>query len=280
MKTRAIFETKEAFEESIRQDRRDGAPPPPLELSNTLNIREDSFQGRLVYVLTPKNARSNSPVIFYLHGGAFVHDIRRQHWEFLERLAVDSGAPLVVPIYPLAPESHCREILAFALDLYRDRIGTRPCVLMGDSAGGGLALAMAQALGSLGVPQPRRLILVSPWLDVSVEDPEVEALAEVDPILALPGLREAARMYAGGLNFDDPRVSPLRGSFKGLAPISVFTGTHDIAHANAKQLKERLTTAGIPLDFKQYDDMVHSWILLKLPESKAALREIAHLIKG
>jgi epsilon-lactone hydrolase len=97
--------------------------------------------------------------------------------------------------------------------------------IMGDSAGGGLALAVAQQFGRSASTALRRLILIAPWLDITLDEAAWDADVPRDAMLDRPGLREAGRLYRGELSETDPRVSPLNGDLSQLPPISLFTGT-------------------------------------------------------
>jgi epsilon-lactone hydrolase len=107
---------------------------------------------------------------------------------------------------------------------------------MGDSAGGGMALAVAEMLRDQGREQPARLVLISPWLDVTMTDPRQATIEPTDPTQSRPGLVEHGRLYAGDLNTTDYRVSPLHGDLHGLAPITVFAADRDILYTDAVTL--------------------------------------------
>jgi acetyl esterase/lipase len=93
---------------------------------------------------------------------------------------------------------------------------------MGDSAGGGFALALAQALLEKELPQPGNIILISPWLDITMTNPEIPAFEEKDPMLAVYGLAEIGKVYAGNTDPGHYMLSPINGPVVGLAPITLF----------------------------------------------------------
>jgi acetyl esterase/lipase len=149
---------------------------------------------------------------------------------------------------------------------------------MGDSAGGGLALAVGQGLRDRGLT-PRRIVLISPWLDVATEDPASRALADRDPMLAIPGLVEAARSYAGPLALDDPRVSPLHGALTQLPPITVFTGTEDLLNPDSHRLADACAAAGVSCELIEETEQPHVYPLLPTREGQAARRRIVALLQ-
>lgn len=279
---------KQAFrsEEALRRDvalwRPKGPALPGAGMRRRLEVTEADEAGMRVFTVRPREGGSRD-VILYLHGGAYVHDIMAVQWGFVERLVEATGATIVVPLYPLAPEHNAADVFARMVPLY-DRIlaqaGPERVTVLGDSAGGGLGLALAQGARKRGGPLPARLVLVSPWLDVTVSDPSQPARARRDRMLDLPGLRAAGRWYAGDLPPHDPRISPLFGSLRGLPPLQVFTGTHDLISPDSRRLRKRAEREGARLRFHEYPGQFHVWPLVDLPESRQAIAQMAGFIAG
>lgn len=146
--------------------------------------------------------------------------------------------------------------------------------LVGDSAGAGLALGLAGALPAARLPQPRRIVLISPWLDLTLGDPAVVALAPRDPWLSPAGLVELGRAWAGGDDPADPRLSPVHGPLKDLAPVSVCIGTRDIFYPDVCRLRERAATEGAAVDVTVRAGAVHVYPLTPTPEGRAAAARI------
>jgi monoterpene epsilon-lactone hydrolase len=237
-------------------------------------------RGHRCYTLRPRTP-SRSPHIFYSHGGAYVHQVEAAHWEFLDRLIEMTGAAVTVPLYPLAPAHRYDETIPMVWESYEATTGAEaPAnqVIMGDSAGGALSLFLAQRLKAWNRPQPRRIVLISPWLDITLTDPSMPELDRRDPYLSTEGLREAGRLYAGELDPHDPRVSPIYGDLDGLAPLSVYAATRDILLADARRLLELTAQRGVTIDYEEYPGMFHGWILQSLPESKDATARITRLL--
>ena len=160
-----------------------------------------------------------------------------------------------------------------------ETVGADRVVLMGDSAGGGLALAVGQGLRDRGV-RPRRMVLLAPWLDVATDDPASRAIADRDPMLAIPGLIEAGRAYAGPLALDDPRVSPIHGSLGGLPPITVFTGTEDLLNPDSHRLAEACAAAGVSCELIETAGQPHVYPVLPTREGQAARRQIISRLRA
>jgi acetyl esterase/lipase len=220
--------------------------------------------------------------LLYLHGGAYVSQIHRRHWFLAARAAQTTPCRCLVPIYPLGSRAGAASVVATAAriagGLVRDK-GPDAVVIAGDSAGGGLALAVAQTLRDQGLGLSR-ILLISPWLDLAIDRPEQLALERRDAMLAAAGLRQAGRAYAAGLPFDDPRVSPLNGELSGLPPITVFTGTHDILNPDSRRLAEKCFTAGTECELIEAHGLPHVYPLMPTPEGRAARQRMIELLRA
>lgn len=204
--------------------------------------------------------------IVHLHGGAFLRGADQKTWEWLEdvRRRSDVAAAMVhYRVPPRHPFPHAfDDALQAVLSLTR-KAEVRPghWVLSGDGAGGGLALAVAQALREHGGAQPALLMLTTPWLDLTEER------------LLRPELREAAELYADGADRDDPRLNPLRGTMEGLPPVHLSVGGSDPLLADSRRLSEKLRAAGVELEIHEAVEGGHSYPLQQVgPVAQAARR--------
>lgn len=253
---------------------------PPKRTEKVCNISTYTVNGRNVFVLSPKGKKATQHIL-YLHGGAYVQNFVKQHWEFLSNLVASTDSVVTAPDYPLAPKHTFIDAFPMVISVYRemvDNVGSENIVVMGDSAGGGFALALCQRLKEENLPQPRRIILLSPWLDLTLTNPEIGSIDSHDPFLGISGLRKAAVAYSGGYDLNNYRLSPINGSLDGLAPISIFIGSNDILVADARKLRMMAKQRGIEIDYHEYSDMVHVWMLLYFPESRHAQEKIKQLI--
>jgi len=256
---------------------------PPKKLLQKIKIKKGEINGNYYYELQP-NQETDNTSIFYLHGGAYVYRISRLHWNFLGKLVDEANCTIILPLYPLAPEHNYKHTLSFIYALYMQQINTmknpEDMILMGDSAGGGLALVLAQLLKEKQITQPEQLILISPWLDLSLTNPEIASIEKHDPFLVSSGLRQAGKMYAGLADLKHPEVSPLYGELNGLSPITMFMGTHDILAADARKLVAIAKKQGIPIHYIEAPKMIHIYPIYNFPESRIALSQIVKKIKG
>jgi monoterpene epsilon-lactone hydrolase len=253
---------------------------PPKQIRDHLIVECEELRGRPVYTLRPRTGRSAQHVL-YFHGGAYVHQIQRDHWSFLDRLIARTGCTVTAPLYPLAPDHRYDDTISMVLATYKEKLGgVDPAdqVLMGDSAGGALSLVLARALRDEGRPQPKEIVLLSPWLDITMTDPALDELDRHDPYLGIPGLREAGRLYADGLDPRDPLVSPINGELRGLGSLSLFVGTRDVLLADARRFRDNARAQRVPLEYVEYEGMFHAWMIANIPEARQASERIANLL--
>ena len=189
----------------------------------------------------------------------------------------------MAPAYHLAPFGDCERAYGALTELYAECAAARAdrrLILMGDSAGGGLALGLAESFVAAGVPLPERLILLSPWVDVTMENPDIEALLPVEPVLHLELVKVHGRYWANALDPHDWRVSPLFGDMSALPPVTLYTGTRELLYPDALLLSDALAAAGVEVDFRVGRGLNHEYPLMPIPEGRRAVREIEGLIKG
>jgi acetyl esterase/lipase len=141
-----------------------------------------------------------------------------------------------------------------------------------------MSLALVQLLKEQGEQQPGNIILISPALDMTMSNPEINAVQKYDPISATPALEEISKWYAGERNVKHFLISPLYGSLEGLGKISVFIGTHDIVFPDARKFAQMTKEQGIPINYYEYPKMMHVWPLFFFPESKKAREQIINII--
>ena len=216
--------------------------------------------------------------IIYIHGGAYVNEITRFHLRFCDKLAKKTNARVIVPIYPLAPKHTFAEAYELVGRLYDSEIKRGlPLTFMGDSAGGGFAAAMAMDLAATGNPLPDSLVLISPWVDVSMSGDYGE-LAKVDPMLGVDRLTVFGKSWAGELDTKDPLISPLFGNAEGLPKTLIFTGTREIFYGDLEAFYEKLDSAGVDAKLVVGEGMDHVYPLYPIPEADSAMKEIVRFI--
>lgn len=254
---------------------------PSRSLRRIFLLKESELLGRRVWTISPPAHRSDA-VILFLHGGAYMASINKQHWNFIGQLIHKTQAVHVVPDYPLAPEASCEETYRFMDHLYATMLADFPdrrIIFAGDSAGGGLALGFMQHLRNTNRKVPEQAILFSPWMDLTMSNPDLETFAAEDNILSINGLKSAAVKYAGDTDLRDFRISPMYGSFSGLCRISVFTGKRDLLHADALQFKQLMEHQQISIAWFEYPEMFHDWVIItSLKESRDVIEKVVGVL--
>ena len=229
-------------------------------------------------IVTFNDVEDAERFVIYLHGGIYVNEIRNPHIIFCDKLAKKVNACVFAPIYPLAPNHTYEETYEIVEKLYKHLLEMdKPIIIMGDSAGGGLSAAFAEYLAVKDLPQPQNLILISPWLDVSMSGDYDEV--EFDPMLGVDGLREMGETWAGDLDSKDYRVSPLFGDVTKLPKTTLFVGTHEIFYPDVVKFYNKLKDNGIDAELNVGEEMTHVYAIYPLvPESKEAFNHIVEVI--
>lgn len=220
------------------------SPPPLLNALLGQTVQFTSYDGMRVVQITPANPTGEYVVA--LHGGAFIFPASFFHWINYSVTAYQTGATFEVPIYPLLQEGGTAGwVVPRTAGLISSLItqhGVQNVSVVGDSAGGNLALSSVQYLVSQGAPVPASMVLLSPWLDV--------------------GAGGLGAVWAGGLSTTNPMVSPLYGSLAGLPPTYVYSGALDPLVQQAAVLQQAAIAQGAPVSFILNQTGIHDFILL------------------
>jgi len=224
--------------------------------------------------------------LFFLHGGAYVSRAYRGHWSLIEMFVKTYSMRVSFLDYPLSPPYQVMDTVSVtehAWTLLQEEYPGDKFSLMGDSAGGGLALVLLQQLVRKGTAKrPKKTVLLSPWLDVSLENPDISEYEDLDVLLDLEGLRKCGILYAGKRDLKDPLVSPLYGPMDDLGDLLLFVSTHEILYPDCMRFKEKCTgQQGTQLQIAKKEGMVHDWPILPIPERKDFIRKAGRfLISG
>lgn len=245
----------------------------PRSARLTGRITEHEADGMQYFTIVPREGQETRLKLVYLHGGSYFAPPHIFHWDMLLRLSELCGAEIYLPLYPRAPLRTCSAAYE-ELEGFLRQIS--PGVLMGDSAGGGLALGLAEVMGK---DAPQRLILLSPWLDVTLENPKIAEYEPLDAMLGSYGLRRMGKVWAGSLDIRDPRVSPMFGDFSQIGDLTMLVGTHEIFCPDVMKLSDMLDRQGKAHRVIIGEGMSHVWPCYPMKEGRETLLQIAELIK-
>ena len=239
-------------------------------------FKSRDFNGLNVFTFGDENAHYT---ILFVHGGAYINEINYQHLLYCFKLSKSLDAHVIAPVYGLAPNHNAMECLDAIEKVYRGLIAqNRNIILMGDSAGGGFALSFCQHLKEIDLPQPEKIIVFSPWVDVSMDNPPYDN--ENDPILGEIGLREIGRSWAGDLDMKDYRVSPLYGVNNGLPRTLVFVGGNEIFYRDIIKYVDNLKRDCVDVELIVGGGLFHIYPLFPSPEARNAFKEVKKEIIG
>jgi epsilon-lactone hydrolase len=223
--------------------------------------------------------------VLYFHGGGYTIGSAKLYRDFTWRVAAAARASVLFFDYRLAPEYPFPAALDDAVSAYRwlaNRIEPRRIAFMGDSAGGGLALATLHKLRDDGFALPAAAVALSPWTDLALTGASLTANAAADPMLNVAILPTLADYYLAGADPTHPYASPLYGDASGMPPMLIHVGSDEILHDDAMRMAEKLRAAGREIEIEVWPRMPHAWHLYArlVPEGRAALAKIGSFLQA
>jgi len=223
-------------------------------------------------------------VILYFHGGGYLFGSPRTHRAMLARLSGLAEAVAVLPDYRKAPEHPFPAATEDALLSYRVLLarGYAPenIVLGGDSAGGGLALALLHLICQNDLPHPAGLFAFSPWTDLTLSGASLKVNRDTDPYLPVERTKETAAMYLAGADASNPTASPLFGQFRGAGPVYLQVGSTEILLDDSRRLLDALVSQGVRAELHVWPDVPHVWQIFqgRLNQADKALADVAGFV--
>ena len=260
-----------------RRKEKNEVPPKSFLRNHDIQIRNISG----MKCVSVKLSKIPEKHILYFHGGAYTLQANRTHWSIIDFILKEVQCAITFINYPLVPESSCANTINMVTQAYEYLCNTpaEEIVLIGDSAGGGLALALAQNIKAKNIsPRPSKIVLFSPWLDVSIQTDVSKAQAQRDLILDKETLEIIGERYSGELSTKDPLCSPIFGDLTDIGEIALFTGTSDILNNQALMLKDKMLENKGALIYHEYEKMQHVWMSIPIPEAKDALMKACAFI--
>ena len=248
------------------------------------HARRRELGGVRVRDISPPGADTEN-VLLYFHGGGYVAGSSRTHLPMLGYLAKKAGARAVLPDYRLAPEAPFPAAFDDAVAVWRglrsEGVPADHIILGGDSAGGGLALALLSHVLSEG-ERPAGLFGLSPWTDLTLSGPSLAENAKLDAILPGERVEELRDMVAPGIDPADPRISPLFAGFEGAPPVYLQVSETEILRDDALRMADRLKEQGVDVQVDTWPDTPHVWHLFLgwIPEADEALGGVAEFTQN
>lgn len=239
--------------------------------------------------IIPQNSEpaKGSPerLIMYTHGGGYIAGSINSHLDLVSRISLATGFRVLLFNYRLAPEypfpqglQDVRAVYAWIMENYGDN---HRISLAGDSAGGGLTLALLAGLLKEGLPLPACTALISPWLDLECKNRSHETCREKDPMISPDDLKIVARLYTDKPLFD-PMISPINNDFKGLSPVLIQVGDNEVLKDDSRNLAQKLESDGVNVHLELWEEMFHVWHYFArvLPQGDQAIEQLAGFISS
>ncbi len=239
---------------------------------------ESPFKILKTSITEVKSENTSNKLLIFVHGGAFISGPSKIHWDSIKFIAKQTNHVIWMCDYPKAPEHQITEIsnnidavYAAALNKYK----SNQISLIGDSVGGTLVTALTQRLIINNSQIPHKLILISPVMDASLTNLEIDKVDKVDPMLSKQGVLSAKKMCAGNIDLKNEMISPLYGSFANFPKTVLFMAENDITYPDQKLAATKLTEANVKVEIIDGKGMPHIWPYLPvMKEAKLALNEV------
>jgi acetyl esterase/lipase len=247
-------------------------------------VREATIEGVACEWLVPEGC-DDAPILYYLHGGAYLMGSPSTHRQMLSYIARESGVRALLPDYALAPENPYPAGLQDCLAVYRGLLAAganaRHILIGGDSAGGGMAMATLLSLREAGDTMPIAAVLMSPWLDFTASGESMETRKKVEPWFRPEDMMEIARMYSPEGDLADPLLSPVFADAAELPATLIQVGDHEILLSDSTRLSDNISAAGGKVTLQVWPEMWHvfQFFIRMMPESKRAIDDIAKFIR-
>ncbi|MFI6830202.1 alpha/beta hydrolase [Kribbella sp. NPDC050241] len=220
-------------------------------------------------------------VILYLHGGGYVVGSARTGANLAAPLARRTGLPAVSLEYRLAPEHPFPAAVDDTLAAYKELLGSgRPIVIVGDSAGGGAALATLVAARREGLPLPVAAAVFSPWVDLTLSGESMDARGDLDPLFSRAHMSGYAEHYLAGHDPSDELASPLLADLTGLPPLLIQVGSAEVLLDDSLRLAVRAAQHDVDVSLDVVAGAPHVYPLMAgvMDEADEALDRASHFL--
>ena len=221
-------------------------------------------------------------LILYCHGGGYTSGSLGYSRPLASTLCHASGWETLCFEYRLAPEHPYPAAVDDAVRVWDylmyQGYGARDITVAGDSAGGNLALVLLLRLKAEGRQLPKRLVLMSPWTDMTASGASYTERAGVDPTITMDYIRAVRRAYAGDADLTDPMLSPLFGDFQGFPPTLIQVGGNELLYSDAERLRDRMRSAGALCQMEEWTEMWHVFQMLPIKKAAEAMEHVGNFL--
>lgn len=265
---RLVFRDEGPFD-PLKTQRKFNIPDPPRRISKrSAPLDHDRIRGFWI-----DKHNSDRGVLVYLHGGAFYFGPVKEHWQYLADISKKTGMAGLMIDYGFAPQRPFPEGLNDVVEIASTLDLPENWFFLGDSSGAGMAVSATFDLRRMNRSLPKKLVLMSPWMDVTLANPAIKENEHEDVMMTVERLSNAARSYIGDADPMDPLISPMFGDLAGLPPTLVQMGTADLLLADCRKFVEKCREAGVAVKYEEVANVFHDFMMLNiLPEAKRAIK--------
>ena len=282
IKLKGIKKTFSKLPIDYQKLRKDDIHSPNKKDVKGLDFQSFMIKKSKVTEIFPKGESSEN-VIIYCHGGASVYGPTDLHWNSIAQIVRQTNIKVFLVDYPKAPEHKIIEInenIDAVYDDFLTKYSSKNIILLGDSMGATLLILLVQRLIKNSISLPKSIILLSPVLDASMKNPEIENIDKLDIMLSRKGVLSAKTMCAGNISLQSEEISPIYGNFKNFVTTYLFTATYDIMYPDTEIFIQKLRAENIPIHVYEGEGMPHIWAFLPImSEAKKALNQIINILK-
>lgn len=254
--------------------------------SPMIGMRWEPFEldGMKAAWVRPEWGHGRDQIILYCHGGGYTSGNLGYSRPLASKLSHASGRETLCFEYRLAPEHPYPAAVDDAVRVWDylmyQGYGARDITVAGDSAGGNLALVLLHRLKAKGRRLPSRLVLFSPWTDMTAGGESYTQRARLDPTITMEYIQAVRRAYAADADLSDPMLSPLFGDFTGFPPTLIQVGGNELLYSDAEQLRDRMRSAGVLCQMEEWTEMWHVFQLMPIKRAAEAMEHVGKFLLG
>ena len=227
--------------------------------------------------------KTTDRLLIFVHGGAFISGPAQYHWDSIRTISERSNCVIWMCDYPKAPENKIDKISDNMDAIYEsalERYASKNITLLGDSVGATLIASLIQRIYERQVKMPDKIILVSPVMDASMTNPDIDKIDQLDPMLSKNGVLSAKKMCAINGNVVDKAISPINGNFDGFPDTILFLAEHDITYPDQLRTVQKMKNSNVNVEVITGEGMPHIWPFLPImKEAKVALLQIISMLR-
>lgn len=281
LKYKNDLNTKNILEERIKNNKEKSSYVDKPKDYFTYKTKESYYENMQVFSWNEKN--KHQPVIFYFHGGGFISQPTKYHYKFLNYLIKITDCKIIMPIYPKIPKSNYFTAMPRIKGLYsklQDEIDKNSDIyLIGDSSGATIILNLLLDIKNNGLINPKKVILLSPWIDLNIDNNKIEKYDKKDAVLHIQSLNLFRNYWVQSNNkIKSPFINPMYGNFQDTSHIITITSDREIFYPDVYDFHKKLSSQDIDNDLIIEAGLFHGFMIMPIKEQKKTIEYISKLI--